>query len=315
MDKQRRNFIKNSSLLTGGLVFLDPFQQLSARLPMLSRALYTIDIFHSNDLHNQLQAFSGEYEGYGGLENVTHVLESSGKDSLLLDAGDFLDDQSSPAEHWKMVRSMNRAGYHAATLGNREMALGCDYLSSLCRHMNFKLVNCNYAISHPELKQQVQPFLKLNWGRYRIAILGIGTELPADLKNKEGITVNHPYEAANETARRLRAESDLVICLSHLGYDTNGKGYDNTAFAALSENIDLIISGHRDNLVSSLKVLKNKKGEEVFLSHGGWGGLIVRHISFSFDNFGRRHSLSCRNYVPSAEAAEPFYKGLNKIMA
>ncbi|MGN6566698.1 MAG: hypothetical protein ACTHJ0_02035, partial [Flavipsychrobacter sp.] len=79
MNTQRRNFIKNSSLATGGLFFSPSFTKIAAlfgKAPELANALNTITIFHTNDLHNQIQPrVEGNLNGYGGLKTIKEILQ------------------------------------------------------------------------------------------------------------------------------------------------------------------------------------------------------------------------------------------------
>jgi 5'-nucleotidase len=320
MPTGRRNFIRNTSLATGGLLLMDSLKKVSAmstQSPLLNKALHTITVFHTNDLHNQIHPFTnGGRAGYGGLKNIEGLVSNTENLSLLVDAGDFLGEHASFTEHREMIRNMNRMGYHAATIGNKELARGEDYLSELVREIKFRLVNCNYVFNNPILQKKVARYHIVSWGQYRIGITGIGTKPDPVGGNEKTVRFLHPYDKANEVARELKEKHcDLVICLSHLGYQKNSSGFNNTDFAHSSENIDLIISGHSNDLVAAPKSLRNRKKEEVILSHGGFGGLISRQISIGFNASGEKHFMDCRNFVPSANKDEAFYIGLQKIKA
>lgn len=320
MKTQRRNFIKNSSLATGGLFFSTSFKKiaaLSTKVPELTKALDTITIFHTNDLHNQIQPLAqGNLNGYGGLKNIRAILQPKTARFILVDAGDFLDDQVSVIEHKEMIEVMNEAGYYAATIGNKELTKGQAYLAELTKGMNFKLVNCNYSFSHSYLKAKVLPYTIFKWGQYKVGITGVGTDLDSKLKSSENISFHHPYEQANAIAYKLKKQNqcDLVICLSHLGYKNNQGTFNNSDFATASENIDIIISGHNRDLAVAPKVLKNKNKNEVIVSHGGWAGLISRKISITFKE-GNKHIVECNNYIASTNEAEHFFKSFKKISA
>ena len=320
MNTQRRNFIKNSSLATGGLFFSPSFKKITAlfgKAPELAKALDTITIFHTNDLHNQIQPrIQGHLNGYGGLKSIREILQQKDAQAILVDAGDFLDDRASMLDHKEMIEVMNQVGYNAATIGNKELTKGQAYLAELMKEMNFKLVNCNYSFSHSYLKANVLPYTIFKWGQYKVGITGVGTDLDAKLKSSENIIYHHPYERANAIAYQLKKQNqcDLVICLSHLGYRSNQGSFNNSDFAFASESIDIIISGHNQDLIGAPKVLKNKNKEEVILSHGGWGGLISRQLSVTF-SAGQRHLFQCKSYVPAINGEELFYESFKKISA
>ncbi|MFL5741695.1 MAG: metallophosphoesterase [Flavisolibacter sp.] len=313
MSIQRRSFLKNSSLFAGGLLFLDPIQKisrLSGKSKGMNQTMHSVPIFHTNDLHNQLLPHK---KGYGGLYNIATVLDKENISCLLLDAGDFLDQRASPEQHLAMIQQMNRMDYQAATIGNRELALGQSALSELVKKMNFPLVNCNYSFSESYLQSSVVPYHIVSWSGYRIGITGVGTLLNRRIATTEKIVFHHPYQRANAVAAYLKKNCDFVICLSHLGYEKNKTGYNSLDLALASENIDLVISGHHDDLIAAPRIVRNQSKKEVILSHGGERGLIGRHLTIGFNDQGQKNFISCRNYVPSQKVKEPFYEGFEKI--
>lgn len=298
MNTDRRKFIRDSSLATSGILFMDPLKKisgLSEKSPGLSKALHTISVFHTNDLHNQLHPFNnGKHSGCGGLNQVKNVLQKNGGPSVLLDAGDFLDGKSSVSSHRNLINSMNQMKYDAAAIGNKELEQGQAYLSEVASLLKFRLVNCNYTFSNDALRLQVAPWHIVKWGQYKIGITGVGPELGASARS-EGMVFHHPYRKANEAARILKQKTDMVICLSHLGIEKNNR-FNSLTLAKMSSDIDLIISGHEEKLIKAPLVFKNTQNHEVIVSHGGWGGLISRELAFTFNNGSRNH-FGCRNFV------------------
>ena len=315
MDSFRRDFIKQSGFIGGGFLIADPLKQLNrfSETSLGFNFLQQVNIYHTNDLHNCIEPLqTGKKNGYGGLKNISAVLRQSSSCHLLLDAGDFLDDAVSLQEKQRMVRSMNSLGFHASTIGNRELANGADELAQLVPMMKFSLVNCNYSFENSELRTKVQAYKIIKTGKYKIGITGVGTH---QLKSMDGITWHHPYDKANAVAAQLKKEKgcDLVICLSHIGY-TQMAGPHNAEFAKASENIDLIIGGHSELVMPGNMVLKNKMKEEVIVSHGGPRGILVKQISFGFDSTHHKNNVACRNYVPGAAEGTSAYSEITRIM-
>jgi 5'-nucleotidase len=300
MTTQRRDFIKHSSFIAGGLLLTNPLEALASFSKSISgNDEQTFSILHTNDLHNQIDPVQwGKKSGLGGLKNIHRDLKKAISRSMLLDAGDFLDDAASFADHRKMINAMNQTGYVAATIGNRELARGEEYLADLVPYLKFPLVNCNYSFSNEKLKESIQPYIVRKSGKYRIGITGVGPRV-----NIEGVTWHHPYAAANKIAKWLKAEKscDLVICLSHIGYTMPSARPGNTDFAGASIAIDLILSGHQQHLSNGLLVCKNKNKEEVVVSHAGESGMVVKQITIIFDENKKRRQLLFRNFVPGLQ--------------
>jgi len=316
MNSFRRDFLKQSGFIGGAFFIGEPLKQLNDlsanRLGL--NFLREVSIFHTNDLHNSIEPLQiGKRNGYGGLKNIKAVLNQSASTHLLLDAGDFLEDAASIQQQQQMIYAMNRIGFHASTIGNHELSKGADHLAQLVPLMKFSLVNCNYSFDHPTLAASIASYKIIKTGRFKVGVTGVGTH---QLKTKDGISWHHPYDKANAIATYLKKEKgcDLVICLSHLGY-IQDKGPNNAEFAKASEHIDLIIGGHTEFVMPGSMILKNKLKQEVIVSHGGPGGILVKQITFGFNAEQQKNNITCRNIVPGAAAGTSGYAEINRIMA
>ncbi|NML39930.1 hypothetical protein HHL17_22205 [Chitinophaga sp. G-6-1-13] len=267
MNNNRRAFLRNTSLATGLLLLQQPFRSLAATagnatyLPGNNRELM---IWHTNDMHGQIVN-----------------LRPSGDQGMLLDAGDFLDDTANVNGHRETIDAMNRAGYHAATIGNRELAGGQAALAALMPHMQFALVNCNYHFTDKTLARQVLPYKIVYAGSLKVGITGVGPALPAD----SGVAFLPPVQAANDMAIRLKKEHGchVVICLSHLGCQQPEGIADNRNIATGSTHIDFVIGGHQQKTIRTTMVLRNANQHEVYLSQAGANGVMAGFMKMKFN--------------------------------
>lgn len=266
MNKDRRAFLRNTSLATGLLLLQQPFRSLAATagnatyLPGNNRML---QIWHTNDMHGQVPN-----------------LRPSGDQGILLDAGDFLGDANGDV-HSETISAMNRAGYHVATIGNRELAGGQAALAALIPQMQFALVNCNYQFTDKTLARQVLPYKIVYAGSLKVGITGVGPTLPAN----SGVAVLPPVQAANEMAVRLKNEHGchIVVCLSHLGYQQPEGIADNREVAIGSTHIDFVIGGHQQKMIRTTMVFQNANQHEVYLSQSGANGAMIGSMKMLFD--------------------------------
>lgn len=267
MNTARRSFLRNTSLVTGLLLLQKPFRSLAAvsdnatYLPGNNRELM---IWHTNDLHGQFCA---------------HL--PVGQQGLLLDAGDFTHDRHPAAANMDMIHAMNQAGYHVATIGNRELANGQAALAALLPHMQFALVNCNYRFTDPVLRRGVLPYKIIYAGSIKIGITGVGPQL----ESHTGVTCLPPVAAANAIAAQLKKDHgcQVVICLSHLGFQQPGNIADNCSMATDTSHIDYVIGGHQQKMLQHVIVCRNLQGQEVYLSQAGWEGKMVGQMKMSFN--------------------------------
>ena len=93
-----------------------------------------------------------------------------------------------------------------------------------------------------------------------------------------------PIEISSEMTNKLKHEKncDIIICLSHLGYDTGyneGKMCD-IFLAKKTKDIDLIIGGHSHTFMKKPITFKNLIGKNVILNQVGCYGLSLGKIDF-----------------------------------
>jgi len=76
---------------------------------------------------------------------------------------------------------------------------------------------------------------------------------------------------------------DLIICLSHLGYNyPDSTRISDRKLAQQTSNIDIILGGHTHTFLEKPTVEKNKKGKKVLVNQVGYAGLYLGRIDIDF---------------------------------
>ena len=300
MNNQRRSFLSQMSLVAGIATLSKPMNSMAAiskRINTLYAAKTDVVIYSTNDLHGNIEA---AYNNIGGLNQIGTLLKNQETGGLLLDGGGFLDRSNSVNRQKDVIRAMNAMGYHAAAIGDHELALGQDHLAALVPLMEFTLVNCNYQFS-PVLSNLVKPYVIINSGQYKIGITGVGHQIA-------GVFYNDAVQCANETAKQLKEKvhCDIVICLSHLSNQQENGNPDNKMLARESEHIDMIISGHNRELMNGQLVMQNKNKHEVIISQAAWNGLMIGKTVFSFNSGKQKTNVDARYLVPGQPYGQKF---------
>ena len=139
-------------------------------------------------------------------------------------------------------------------------------------------------------------------GKIKIGIFGIGIEghglIPDNLFGSTKYL--DPIQKANETAGQLKNNErcDMIICLSHLGFQYKGSDkVSDEVLAGSTENIDLIIGGHTHTFFDKPISYKNKKGDDVIVNQVGWAGIVLGRLDFEFSKFSgkklaKNHNIS-----------------------
>ena len=154
-------------------------------------------------------------------------------------------------------------------------------MSHLAEHAKFPFLCANYDFSNTILKDKTKPYTIFKKGKYSIGVFGIGIELeglvPAS-KFEQTIYLN-PIKVANEVASFLKKEGcDVVICLSHLGFEYQTDKVSDRILAAQTSNIDIILGGHTHTFMEKPTEVNNSEGKPVLINQVGWGGLHLGRI-------------------------------------
>jgi 5'-nucleotidase len=291
----RKKFIQQTALSAAAMM-AGP-SVLKAAAGYLSPLKLTI--LHTNDTHSRLEPFpmdGGRNQGLGGIASRAQLIKKIREEEeqvLLLDAGDIF--QGTPYFNLYKgepeIKAMTAMNYDACTIGNHDFDADMENLATqLNKHANFPMLVCNYDFTSTPMEYKTQPYKIFKKGKLKIGVFGVSIEgkglIPDNLFGATKYL--DPVQKANETADKLkRNEScDLIVCLSHLGYQYKGsKQVSDEMLAKESENIDLIIGGHTHTFLDNPVVYKNKKNDDVIVNQVGFAGIILGRLDFEFTKF------------------------------
>ena len=290
---KRRNFIKNtaatSALLSISGLALSSFTATKER---------KITILHTNDVHSHIDPFPENHPrnpSMGGVARRASIIDQIRKEEanvLLLDAGDIF--QGTPYFNYYggelEFKLMSMMKYDLATLGNHDFDNGINGFYAQLPHANFEFVSANYDFKNTELSGIVKPYKTFIKEGIKIGVFGLGIELEGlvDKKLYKETKYNNPIEVASDVTKTLKEteKCDLIICLSHLGYDyKNEKDKpSDLKLAAATQDIDLIIGGHTHTFLDKPVIKTNKVGKQVVINQVGAYGINLGRIDFYFSD-------------------------------
>lgn len=290
---KRRNFIKNtaatSALLSLSGLSLSSFSSIKEK---------KITILHTNDVHSHIDPFPENHPrnpSMGGVARRANIIEQIRKEEenvLLLDAGDIF--QGTPYFNYYggelEFKLMSMMKYDLATLGNHDFDNGIDGFFAQLPHANFDFVSANYDFKNTELNGIVKPYKTFLKDGIKIGVFGLGIELEGlvDKKLYKETKYYNPIEVATDITKTLKAteKCDLIICLSHLGFDyKNEKDKpSDLKLAAATKDIDLIIGGHTHTFLDKPVIKTNKVGKQVVINQVGAYGINLGRIDFYFSD-------------------------------
>lgn len=244
-------------------------------------------ILHTNDMHSRIEPFAPYYPdsvlaGKGGVVRRATFIAQQRKeypDLLLFDCGDF--SQGSPYYNLFKgeieIKMMNEMGYDAGTIGNHEFDFGLDNMARLFKLAKFPIVCANYDVTGTVLEGLVKEYVILERNGIRIGVFGLGAKLDGLVAhaNYGNVKFEDPVSEGQRMADLLKTQEhcDLVICLSHLGWE--GEPYSDVELIENTRNIDIVLGGHSHSYFSEPRYYKNLDGQEVPVQQMGKNSVFI----------------------------------------
>ena len=297
--QNRRDFLKLLGTgAAGALALSTPLSVFAAD------DLRQLTILHTNDFHSHIDPFGHDVPrnaGEGGMAKRAALISrirSESRHVLLFDAGDIY--QGTPYFNYFKAQLdfelMTMMGYDGAALGNHEFDNGLEGIRSQLKYAGFPFINSNYDFSDTILAGLTIPYKIFRSGGIKVGVYGLGVELQGlvDPKNYGETRYNDPLQTALRMEKMLREEhdSDLIICLSHLGYSYKDNTVSDKVIASQTFHTDLIIGGHTHTFLDKPDLIMNKSGKEVVVNQVGFGGLILGRVDFYFSKQKKNHKTN-----------------------
>lgn len=241
-------------------------------------------ILHMNDTHSHIEAErSGEWTGHGGVIEQAALVDSvrtadGRRNVLLLHAGDFSQGTSYFSElHGDLeIKLLNAMGFDAVCLGNHEFDNGIAELARRLSSLNMPVICSNYTFDGMSLSDLVKPYAVVRKAGLKIGIVAMLTDLSSVVDGDIASSFKYlePAEAVSRHASFLRnnEKCDMVICLSHCGYD------EDKDIAAGMKDIDIIVGGHSHTFITEPEFVRAADGREVMIVQDGCWGLEMGQI-------------------------------------
>ncbi len=245
-------------------------------------------ILHTSDTHSCIYPLNPNLKdttvaGRGGFIRRIEMLKQQRQqdpDLLLFDCGDF--SQGSP--YYTLFRGdvevglMNRMGYDAATIGNHEFDFGLDNMARLFRMANFPIVCSNYDVTGTVLEGLVKPYVVIKRKGVKIGVFALAPMLDGlvEKANYGGIVYLDPVAKTKEMVSLLRdkLKCDMVVCLSHIGWDSHNGPNDPETFSQ-TRGVDLVLGGHSHTYAPEVFYVTDADGRQVPIDHQGKHGIWI----------------------------------------
>lgn len=303
----RRNFLK-------GLLALGATTTLT-NIPLVGfgkEKNVKITILHTNDVHSQIDPFpmdGGRFQGLGGVARRSTLLKkirAQEKNVLLFDAGDIF--QGTPYfnvfEGKLELELMSNLGYDAGTFGNHEFDNGLPGLLKHFDQAKFPFISSNYDFTGTIMEGKTKEYVIFNRDHVKIGLFAVGVDLAGlvDPNSYKGMKISDPIEVARKMTDKLKNQHkcDLIICLSHIGYQYENDQVSDLTLAKNTKDIDLIIGGHTHTFLKTPTRVTNLDGKITLINQTGKSGINLGRIDFIFNKNKEIQNIQSTNYLLDA---------------
>ena len=223
-------------------------------------------IVHVNDVHGHIEPFTRDNAEVGALAKVAVYVEELRKENpniLLLSAGDMIHGTNvvNLFGGLPMVEIMNHMGFDAMALGNHEFNYGQEQLLLLAKAAKFPFLSAN--VIRDDGTVFINDYNIFEVGGVKVGVFGLSpveTPILTHPKDVIGLNFADPAEISAKMVDALAGQVDIVVCLSHLGYD------DDRVIAAAVPGIDIIVGGHSHTTLAEPVVV----GDTIIVQTGDW---------------------------------------------
>jgi 5'-nucleotidase len=247
-----------------------------------------IVVLHSNDCHSQIFPFSKNLAdkkkaNLGGFARRVAYVKQQRKltpNLLLFDCGDF----SQGSSYYSLFKGeveiglMNQMGIDASTIGNHEFDFGLENMAEQFKKATFPILCANYDFTGTVMESVTKPWIVIKRNGVKIGVFAVCPKMKGLVSDKNCVGVKYldPGKVALETATMLKEQKkcDIVICISHLGWNSN-RGEDDQYMIERSRNIDLVLGGHTHTFMPQLEHWNNMDGKPVSVDQNGKSACFV----------------------------------------
>ncbi|MGE5707097.1 MAG: bifunctional metallophosphatase/5'-nucleotidase, partial [Bacteroidota bacterium] len=232
-------------------------------------------ILHTNDTHNHLLPFDTKRaKDLGGIARRATLIEQirAKEKALVFDAGDVF--QGTPTYTFFKgeadYRILDAIGYDATTIGNHEFDDGYGNVAKQWQGKRFPIINSNLCQNDKPLFTESKVFAV---NGVKVGVFGLlGTDAVGTISAKfmKGIQFRSPAETARRMVAKLKKEADVVVLLSHSGYQ------EDQQLAKEVPGIDVIVGGHSHTYLPEPTFVKNALGTTAIVQTGQWGENLGR---------------------------------------
>lgn len=289
-------------------------------------------ILQTNDTHSQIDPTDKDFGGVQRRKVFIDSVRAANPDVLLIDSGDAVQGTLFFTLHGGKVEMdvMNLLGYDVQILGNHDFDNGVDAMARNVARSNAAWISTNYTFDNDSVGKLFLPYKVFKYGDRKVGVIGLNLNPEGMIAPScsEGVNYHDAVKVGNIAAAWLkdREDVDLVVAVTHLGYDDVVPPSDND-IAKNSTDIDIILGGHSHTLLipgSGREWVANADGDSILVTQNGKSGQYISEVTVDLDSIGTkrprlRQVLLDKSYDRNRSQAldnviDPYRKDVDALM-
>lgn len=257
----RRNFLRGIGLLSASAALAACNQTGGTQgngANGTADATPLLAIIHTNDTHgHDIEVKATEKEpgnfSMAAVPALKAEWEAKGYEVLLVDAGDATQGMPlvDTSQGSSAIAFMNACGYQLMAVGNHEFDWAVENLDNMEKQANFPFLSANVLRKDSgERRFPANKVFELASGT-KVGFFGLTTPetstsaSPQDVAPFSFLKDDELVTCAQSQVDELRGKGcDLVVCVGHIGNDTNDELNNSRSLLQHVKGIDLFIDGH-----------------------------------------------------------------------
>ena len=234
-------------------------------------------ILHTNNTNGALENCYCPDHPLGSIEKRSLYIQdfiNSNPRTVVLDAGDFFTMSKKLLKDSLVCEAYATIPYDGILLGDQELTRDVKFLNTVLPKLESSIILSN--LEAPSLSF-VRKYKVIKRGGLSIGVIGIlgGNAMkyyPKDIR--DSIVLNDPVSTVNEIVKRIRPRTDVIILLSHQGFD------QDQVLAKSLKGVNVILGAHSQTVPKEPVIIN-----DILISQAGREGYYVGLIELKLNKY------------------------------
>jgi 2',3'-cyclic-nucleotide 2'-phosphodiesterase (5'-nucleotidase family) len=234
-------------------------------------------ILHTNNTNGALENCYCPDHPLGSIEKRSLYINdfiNSNPRTLVLDAGDFFTMSKNLLKDSLVCEAYATIPYDGILLGDQELTRDEKFLNNVLPKLESSIILSN--LEAPSLSF-VRKYKVIKRGGLSIGVIGIlgGNAMKYYPKNiRDSIVLTDPASTVNEIVKRIRPRTDVIILLSHQGFD------QDQVLAKSLKGVNIILGAHSQTVPKEAVIIN-----DILISQAGREGYYVGLIELKLNKY------------------------------